>query len=75
MLHEIGRKFVGNVIKPASAQRYACTLIQILNINEEVTEGQKQRTRTYMIKVSGLIHNRSKQRDPRIAWFMFQNIY
>ena len=75
MLHEIGRKFVGNVIKPASAQRYSYTLIQLVNINEEGAEGQKQRTRIDMIKVSGLIHNRSKQRDPRIAWFMFQNIY
>ena len=28
-----------------------------------------------MIKVLGLIHKRSKQSDPRLAWFMFHNIY
>ena len=28
-----------------------------------------------MIKVSGLSHKRGKQSDPRIVWFMFQNIY
>ena len=28
-----------------------------------------------MIKVSGLSHKRAKQSDPRLAWFMFHNIY
>ena len=28
-----------------------------------------------MIRVSGLSHKRSKQTDPRIAWFMFHKIY
>ena len=28
-----------------------------------------------MIKVLGLIHKREKKSDPRIAWFMFHNIY
>ena len=28
-----------------------------------------------MIKVSGIIHKREKQIDPRLAWFMLHNIY
>ena len=28
-----------------------------------------------MIKVSVLSHKRGKQSDPRLAWFMFHNIY
>ena len=28
-----------------------------------------------MIKVSGLIYRRAKQSDPRLAWFMFHEIY
>ena len=28
-----------------------------------------------MTIVSGLSHNRAKQSDPRIAWFMFHKIY
>ena len=28
-----------------------------------------------MIKVSGLIHKRPKQSDPRITWMMLQNLY
>ena len=28
-----------------------------------------------MIKVSGIIHKRLKESDPRIAWLMLQNIY
>ena len=54
---------------------YARRLIQRVNRNEEVAEGQKQRTRTGLIKVLGLRHNRAKQSDPTIAWFMFHKIY
>ena len=28
-----------------------------------------------MIQVLGLSHKRAKQSDPRIAWFIFHNIY
>ena len=28
-----------------------------------------------MIKVSGLIHKKSKHSDTRIAWLIFQNLY
>ena len=31
--------------------------------------------RTGMIKVLELIHKREKQKNPRLAWFMFHNIY
>ena len=46
-----------------------------MNINEEGEEGWKQRTRTGMLKVSGLSHKREKQSDPRLTWFMFHKIY
>ena len=38
-------------------------------------EGQKRKTRTGIITVSGFIDNRSNQCDPRLAWEMFHNIY
>ena len=75
VLHEVDGKIIGNEIKPASAQRYAHRLIKRLNINEEGEEGQKLRTRTGLIKVSGLSHKRSKKSDPRLTWFMFHKIY
>ena len=31
--------------------------------------------RTGTIHVLGLSHKRAKKSDPRIAWFVFQNIY
>ena len=67
MLNDIGGKIIGNGIKPSSAQRYARRFIQSVNINEEGVEGQKRRTRTCLIQVYGLSHNRANQSDPRIA--------
>ena len=67
VLHDVGGRIIGNGIKPSSAQRYACILIQRVNRNVKGSEGQKQRTRTGMIKVLGFIHNRAKKSDPRFA--------
>ena len=75
MLHEVGGKIIGNDIKLSSLQRYDCILIQGVNINEKGAEGQKQITGTGLIKVSGLIHEREKQSDARITWFVFHKIY
>ena len=75
ILHDVGGKIIDNVIKPASSQRYACRLIQPANKNEEGSELQKKRTRRGMIQISGLIHKMENKSDPRLAWFMFHNIY
>ena len=75
VLHDVGVWIVINDIKPLSAQRYACRLIQRVNINKEISEVQKRRTITGMIKVFGLNHKKENKSDPRIGWFMFHNIY
>ena len=43
VLHDIGGRIIGNCIKIASEQMYACRLIQCVNRNEEVVEGHKQK--------------------------------
>ena len=75
VIHGVGGQSIGNGIKLASAQSYSRRLIQRVNISEERSKGQKRRTRKVMIKVSVLRHKRAKQSDPRLAWFMFHQIY
>ena len=58
-----------------SALRYAHRVIASVNKEVENAKGQKIRTTTRTINVSGLIHKRAKQCDPRLAWEMFHNIY
>ena len=41
VLHDVGRKIIDDGIKPLSAQGYSLRLIQLVNRNEEVTDGQK----------------------------------
>ena len=57
MLHYIGKRIIGNGIKPSSAQSYFRRLIKRVNGEEEGEEGQKQRTITGMINVLGLSQN------------------
>ena len=75
VLHGVGGRIIGNVIKTESAKMYTCTLIQHININEDGSERQKLRTRTGLIKVLGLIHKRERQSNPMLAWSMFHKIY
>ena len=75
LIHDVGKRRIGNEIQTKCAQRYAHRSIQIVNREEEESEGQKRKTRTGIIKVLGLIHKRETQSDPRLAWFMVQNIY
>ena len=75
VIHGVGGQIISNGIKPESAQRYACILIQRVNRNEEGAEGKTQRMRTGKINVSVLSHKRAKQSDPGLAWFMFHKIY
>ena len=35
VLHDVGQQIIGNSIKPESAQRYSCRVIQRLNRKEE----------------------------------------
>ena len=61
--------------KPDTHKGMPYRFIQRVNREEEESEGQKQKTRTGIIMFLGLSHNRGKQNDPRLACFMFQNIY
>ena len=67
VIYYVGGRIISNIIKPSSAQRYSHILIQRLNINEEVTEGQKLRMRTGQIKVLVLSHKRVNQSDTRLS--------
>ena len=68
VLYGVGRRDANNTITPASAIRYARRVIARVNKEEDNAEGKKRKTRTGIIKVSGLIHNMAKKYDPRIAW-------
>ena len=41
LLHDIGKKIIGNGIKPQPTKRHACRLIQHVNRKEEESEGHK----------------------------------
>ena len=58
VLHDLCGNIIGHEIKSSSSERYARRLIQRVNINEELSEGQKRIIITGMIKVSGLLHKR-----------------
>ena len=74
MLHGVGRQDANKTITPDSALRYARRVIASGNKEEENAEGQKRKTRTGIIKVSGLSHMKENQCDPRLAWEMFHKI-
>ena len=71
----MGRGDTKKPITPPSALRYAHRVIPRVNKEEENAEGQKRKTTTGTIKVSGLSHKRAKQYDPRLAWEIFHKIY
>ena len=71
----VGRRDANNTITPDSALRYARRVIACVNKEEDNSEGQKRKTRTGIIKVSGLSHKKAKQCDPRLAWEMFHKIH
>ena len=73
VIHDVGKRRIVNEIQPDYAYSYACRFIQRVNKEEEKSE--KKTSKRGMIKVSGLSHKRAKQSYPRLAWFMFQNIY
>ena len=62
-------------IKSRYALRYARKLIARVNKEEENSEGQKRKTTTGTINVSGLSHKRENKSGPRLAWEIFHNIY
>ena len=65
MLHDVGKRQIGNVIQPKYTHIYSRRVIQLVNREEEEAEGQKRRTRTCMINVLGLSHKSAKQSDSR----------
>ena len=75
VLHGVGRQDVTKTITPDSALRYARIIIARVNKEEDNAEVQKRKTRTGIMKVSGLSHKRAKQCDPRLAWEMFHKIH
>ena len=58
VLDGVGRRDANNTITPDSALSYACRVIARVNKEEDNVEGQKRKTRTAIIKVSGLSHKR-----------------
>ena len=75
MIHDVGKRIIGNGIQTKYANTYPHRVIQGVNREEEEAEGQKRRTRTGMMKVLGLSHKRENQSDPRLSGFMFHKIY
>ena len=75
VIYGVGCQDANNSIKTHSTLRYARRVIARVNKEEENAEGQKRKTRTGIIKVSGLSHKRAKQCDPRLAWEMFHKIH
>ena len=74
VLHGVVRQDVTKTITPDSALRYSRRVIVRVNKEEENAEGQKRKTRTRIIKFSGLSHKREKKCNPRLAWEMFHRI-
>ena len=75
VLPGMGRRDANKTITPDSTLRYAYRLIARLNKEEDNAEGQKRKTRTRIIKVSGLSHKREKQCYPRLTWELFHKIH
>ena len=75
VLYGVGRRDANKTITPESTLRYAHRVISRVNREEDNAEGQKRKTSTGIIKVSGLSHKRANQCDPKLAWEMFHNIY
>ena len=67
VLHGVGNQDANKTITPDSALRYERRVIARVNKEEDNAEGQKRKTTTVIIKVSGLSHKRANQCDPRLA--------
>ena len=68
VLHGVGRRHANNGIKANSVLRYARRVIVCANREEENSGGQKRKTMTGTINVSGLSHKRGGGGYPRLAW-------
>ena len=55
--------------------KYAKRVLKRVNELEPAMENQQKRNKTGKMKVAGLSFKRAKQRDPRLAWIMFHNIF
>ena len=68
VLYGVGRRDANKTITPESALRYAHRVIARINKEEKNAEGQKRKTTTGIINVSGLSHKRVKKCDLRLNW-------
>ena len=75
VLHGVVCQDVAITITPDSKIRYDRRVIERVNKEEESAEGHNRKTRTGIIKVSGLSHKRANKCDPRLALEMFHKIY
>ena len=75
VLHGVGRQDANKTITPPSTIRYSHRVIARVNKEYKNVEGQKRKTTTRTIKVSGLSQKRAKQCDLRLAWEIFHKIY
>ena len=67
MIHDVGRQDTNKTIKTHFALRYAHRVIARLNKDKENDKGQKRKTSTVKIKVSGLSPKWAKQNDPKLV--------
>ena len=58
----------------SAAAKYCPVVVKQVNVSGEAHDNQRKKSRTRLIKVSSLSHNRAKQSDTRLAWIMFHNL-
>ena len=71
----MGKRNIVDEINSKYPMKYACKIIEQVNKEEKKSEGQKHTSKRGMIKVSGIIHQKSNKIDPRMAWLMIKGIY
>ena len=74
VLHLVGKIRIVDKIKQNSTYKYSHRVLFCKLIRDKI-RGVKNTSNHGMIKVSGIIHKRLKESDPRIAWLMLQTIY
>ena len=57
-----------------AAAEYFRIVVKRLNVYEEANDNQRNNTRTGLITISSLSHNRSNHSDKSITWIMFHNL-
>ena len=58
----------------SDAAKYCPVVVKQVNVSGKAHDNQRKKSRTGLIKVSSLSHNRSKKSDTRLSWIMFRNL-